>query len=200
MKNRKNIISGDSASQSTLLFLHGTHTPYDSSWMDQVAEHLDDLPARIIRPEFPPEYKANSEHNDKTNVLAKFLDDFVKSKDLGGDLVIMGKSLGAKVAVEFALKYPVKKLFLLGYPMTYQTGEVRAERIEKINSLDIPIHIIQGEFDRYGKEEIISKLKFEKHIDIQWIKKVDHSYLVEGDDDINSKNIEKIGKLIKQNF
>lgn len=200
MNNRNDIISGDSASQTTLLFLHGTHTPYDSSWMDQIAKKLEGLPVRMIRPEFPPEYKANSEYNDQTKFLTTFLDNYVKSKDLGGDLVIMGKSLGAKVAVEFALEHNVKKLFLLGYPMTYQSGELRTDRIEKINSLQVPIHIIQGEFDRYGKQEIISKLSFEKHIDINWIDKVDHSYLIEGDEDINSKNVEVISSIIRSAF
>lgn len=196
----KKIISGDPASQCTLLFLHGTHTTYDSNWMEQISTALSELPVKIIRPEFPSIYKENSEHNDQTIKLVEYIVDFVQNEKIGNNLIVVGKSLGAKVAVEFATNHPVKSLLLLGFPMTYQSGKVRAERVEKINSLDLPVQIIQGEFDRYGKKEILSKLNFKKNIELKWIDKVDHSYLAQGDDDINSINIQNIIQLIKQNF
>lgn len=193
----KSIVSGDSESQDTLLLLHGTHTPYDSVWMEQILRVFDGESYRIIRPEFPEIYKSNSEHNDQTSRLVEYVKEFIENNGLAENLVIAGKSLGAKVAVEYALTNPVNELILLGYPMTFNNGEIREERTEKLNTLDTSVQIIQGEFDRYGTKAIISDLDFGEHVKIDWINEADHSYLLKDESCISKEHLEMIKELVQ---
>ena len=191
------IISGDASSQSTLLFLHGTQTPFDSDWMREVTAVLVRLGYRVIRPQFPEIYRKNNEYNDKTDVLVESLREYIKDNALEEDLIIVGKSLGAKVAVRYASKYPVKSLYLLGYPLTYQSNEVRDERVSWLNSLECPVQIIQGELDKYGRKEVVDKLTFGKHVSIEWISDVDHSFLESVEEDLSVEVLSQFEALFK---
>jgi predicted alpha/beta-hydrolase family hydrolase len=191
------IISGDASSQSTLLFLHGTQTPFDSDWMRDVSTVLVRLGHRVIRPEFPEIYKENSQYNDKTDELVESLHKFVVDNELGDDLIIVGKSLGAKVAVRYASKYTVKSLYLLGYPITFQSNEVREDRVQWLNSLKYPVQIIQGEFDKYGKKEVVSMLSFGNHVSIHWIPEVDHSFLENLEEDLSVEVLAQFESIFK---
>ena len=171
---------------TSILFLHGTHTLYDSNWMTQICELIDQEKFKIICPEFPSIFKENSEKVDMTLKLTPYLKEFIKTEGHDEGLIIIGKSLGAKVAVELAKNIKIKQLILLGYPFTNKNSEIRKKRLEKINSLRVPTCIIQGSNDRFGKEAICSKLNLPNNILIRWIPNTNHSFFL-GDEKKLSK-------------
>jgi predicted alpha/beta-hydrolase family hydrolase len=197
----RNIIDNDSSSQAnkdTIFFLHGTKTTYDSLWMEQVAKILSKSSHRVIRPEFPDIYKENSEESDKTPECTNAFRMYVESGKFTGPITIVGKSLGAKVAVEYASKYDVKDIILFGYPMTYQkTGDLREDQLEKLNELNIPVTIIQGENDKYGNRSVIQNLDFSENIQFYWIKNVDHSLYLPGENELSVDTIKTIERAMK---
>jgi len=189
--------TGDINSKQKILFLHGTKTSFNSKWMDRISELLIDKPFEIIRPRFPEFYKKNNENNDQTPRLVEFTKEFIRNEGLGEDLIIIGKSLGAKVAVELAQTSKFQKLVLMGFPITFQTGEVRNERLEKLNQLDIPVQIIQGEYDRYGRRDIIEALDYNQNINIHWIDKSDHNYHIKNHNELLPSQLNQIQSVFK---
>ena len=120
----------------------------------------------------------------------------MQAMSLSSNLIIMGKSLGAKVAVELAKEVAIKKLILLGYPFTFQSGKIRSERVRSINDLIMPVHIIQGECDKYGRRSIIDTLALKSDVNINWIGDVDHNYYLEGQSEIESDHLELLRQYL----
>ena len=187
------IIKNNSDSRhKKILFLHGTKTGYDSKWMELIVDLLSMKPYEIIRPQFPEIYKTNSENNDQTLSLVDSIATLIDEMNLGEDLIIMGKSLGAKVAVELAKSIPAEKLVLLGYPFTFRSGKIRVERVNNINKLDLPVCIIQGERDKYGSRPIVENIELKDQASIHWIPNVDHNYYLEGETQVTESDMDKL--------
>jgi predicted alpha/beta-hydrolase family hydrolase len=179
-----------------IIFLHGTHTPYDSFWIKQIYELIDPNKYQVICPEFPSLYKENNEHNDKTDELTLLLRDFILSEQFGQNLIIIGKSLGAKIAVGLTKSIDIGQLILLGYPFTYSTNEIRNDRLKKINVLTVATQIIQGSNDQYGSKGNCSNLKLMENIQLEWIEDTDHNFFSKNEKIINEENLNRIRKSL----
>jgi len=186
----------DNLNLEKILLLHGTKTSKNSQWMNQIAQIFETPHFLLTRPQFPDYFQENDEHNDQSKKLATDLkNDLLYDQDTR-DLIITGKSLGAKVAVQLAQSTELKALVLLGYPMSYQTGTLNNQRLELISNISIPICIIQGQYDKYGSREVISKIQFNKNVEFHWIEKADHHYLKNQEDKIDSKTLSHVKSVI----
>lgn len=67
-----------------------------------------------------------------------------------GPTVLIGRSSGARVMTEVAIRRPVQAVICLGYPFHVPGGPLDPRRFAHLAALRVPTLILQGESDGYG--------------------------------------------------
>ena len=148
----------------------------DSPFMNTIAGGLAADGLRVARFEFPY-MQARRETGkrrppDRLPVLTEMWREV--AREIGGDLVIGGKSLGGRVASLVADEIGARGLVCFGYPF-HASGKLPGPRIERLAELATPTLIVQGTRDPFGAPDEIAQYDLSPAIRIVWIEDGDHS-------------------------
>ena len=171
------------ASDTLVVFAHGAGAGMDSDFMVQMATGLAQQGVQVCRFNFnymqinkdegkrrPPERMPKLvEHFEQ--VIAEVI-----AKQQPKQVYLMGKSMGGRVATILCehLNFPVKGVLCLGYPfIPIKGGNPRLEPLEKCQ---VPVHIIQGDRDRFGNQQQVRDWILPKSVTFSWVPDGDHSF------------------------
>jgi predicted alpha/beta-hydrolase family hydrolase len=167
------LFNGPKKSALSVILAHGAGAPMDTAFMTFFAEGLAAAKHRVARFEFP--YMAGRRKDGKKRppdrepvLLATWREAIA---EIGGPVVIGGKSMGGRMAslIAAAPDCPkeVQGLLCLGYPF-YGAGRKDKPRIAHLTSLKVPTLICQGERDPMGDKESVTGLKLSRAVKIHW--------------------------------
>jgi predicted alpha/beta-hydrolase family hydrolase len=172
------LTDGPDAAEQTYVFAHGAGGPMDAPFMNLVARELGQRGIRVVRFEFP--YMAARRTGgkrgapDREKVLLDTWRDVVAKLGGGDGLVIGGKSMGGRMATLVADELHVRGVVCFGYPF-HPPGQPAKVRTAHLETLTIPMLVLQGERDSLGNREDVAGYKLSPRIRIEWIADGDHS-------------------------
>lgn len=173
---------------ATVLLAHGSNSPMDSLFLNQIAELLAVRGLNVIRFEFA--YMAGRRNGDKPrpppraekllneyNAAVVRLDDAVK---VVRPLLIGGKSLGGRIASMIAAELFAAKtingIVCLGYPFHPQNKKDKL-RTAHLQTIECPALIIQGERDPFGTRAEVKTYSLDPRLQYQWLRDGDHDFV-----------------------
>lgn len=87
---------------------------------------------------------------------AAHLESYLADRRAGPDIVLLGRSSGARLATWHASRHPVAAVIGLGYPFRNPSIGFEPERYLHLAGLTVPTLIFQGVRDEYGASNIFS--------------------------------------------
>ena len=167
---------GDPIAQ--FVFAHGAGAPMDAPFMNTIAEGIASNGILVRRFEFP--YMAKRRIDGKRGgpgspkVLLRTWRDIIR--EINGDvpLFIGGKSMGGRIASMVADESGVSGVICLGYPF-HPPGKPEKLRTEHLESMPVPMLVIQGERDPFGRPEEVAGYDLDGSIEVVWMPDGDHS-------------------------
>ena len=175
------LFEGPETADITILFAHGAGAAMDSAAMTAASAALARAGFRVARFEFGYMAARRTSETRKPPPKAELLMDEYRAAisrlQVGGKLVIGGKSMGGRVASMIADEERaagrVSGLFCLGYPF-HPPGKPESLRTAHLETLASPALICQGTRDIFGSREEVSTYSLSKTIDIRWFEDGDH--------------------------
>ncbi len=173
------LLDGPDDAAKTLLLAHGAGAPMDSPWMGEVTQLLTERGVRVARFEFA--YMAGRRNGARGGqpraeaVLAEYraAADQVAS-EVGGPLVLGGKSFGGRVASMIADDVGAHGVVALGYPF-HPPRKPENLRTAHLLTLRTPMLICQGERDPFGGIDEVDRFGLPASIRVHWAIDGDHS-------------------------
>ncbi|WP_211618602.1 alpha/beta fold hydrolase [Pseudidiomarina aestuarii] len=163
-----------------VVFAHGAGAGLQSDFMQFIALGLALHDIEVVRFNFPywqqfmdtgkrrpPNRMPELEHCMLT-VCHQFNDD--------KPLIVMGKSMGARVAFRIADAVQARAAIALGYPFHPQ-GKPTKLRLDDLHNHCSQNLIIQGDRDPFGKPDEVKSYALPKNIQLAWLDSGDHSFL-----------------------
>lgn len=157
-----------------LVLAHGAGAAMDSDWMNRMSALLAERGVRVVRFEFgymagrrtgtrKPPPKAETLMGEYREVVAQ----------LGGRVVIGGKSMGGRVASMVADEVGAAGLVCLGYPF-HPPGAPEKLRTAHLETLRTPTLICQGTRDPFGTRDEVLGYTLSPAIDLFWLEDGEH--------------------------
>ena len=87
----------------------------------------------------------------------------------GEDIILIGRSSGARVATLYASTHPIKAVICLGYPFQNPEEGPDPSRYSHLSRLSSPTLIIQGTSDVYGNSETLEQYRLPSTIGVDSI-------------------------------
>lgn len=84
------------------------------------------------------------------------LESYLTSQGADRNIVLMGRSSGARLATWHASRHPVAAVICLGYPFRNPSTGPEPERYRHLADLTVPTLILQGVRDEYGGSNVFS--------------------------------------------
>jgi predicted alpha/beta-hydrolase family hydrolase len=156
---------------ATLLLGHGAGGGVDSRDLQALAEGLPRNGISVVRVE-QPWHVAGKKIAPRPQVLDEC---FVAAADklrVRTPLVAGGRSAGARSAARTAKRLGAAGLLALAFPL-HPPGKPDRSRLEELESVDVPLLVIQGEKDAFGTPE-----EFPDHHDLTVVPGADHGFKV----------------------
>lgn len=165
------------ATRATLLLAHGAGAPMDSEFMDLLSTSLGAQGVRVLRFEFP--YMAERRQGGgkrPPNPMAVLQQSFREHHAaLSGTVYIGGKSLGGRVASMLASELAPAGVICFGYPF-HPPAKPERTRTEHLATLEVPLLIIQGTRDPFGKPDEVAGYDLDERIQLCWLDSGDHDF------------------------
>ena len=130
--------------QRLLLFAHGAGLGSGSAWMRAWAARLGAL-GRVVAFDYPYMAAGQRRPDPQAKLVAAHRAELGAARRDGERVVLVGKSMGSRMACHLALEEPVDALVCLGYPLVGQSGGVRDEVLVKLRT---PVLFVQGTRDK----------------------------------------------------
>jgi hypothetical protein len=86
-----------------------------------------------------------------------------------GDITVLSRSAGARMASLIADEAGVKKLICIGYPFKHPNGPEDPDRYEHLAVIKTPTLIIQGTLDEYGGTEVPVRYNLSSSIKLKFV-------------------------------
>ena len=156
---------------ATLLLGHGAGGGVDSRDLQALAEGLPRNGISVVRVE-QPWHVAGRKIAPRPQVLDEC---FVAAADklrVRTPLVVGGRSAGARSAARTAKQLGAAGYLALAFPL-HPPGKPERSRLEELESVDVPLLVIQGEKDPFGTPE-----EFPDHHDLTVVPGADHGFKV----------------------
>ena len=168
---------------ATFVLAHGAGAPMDSPFLETVAHGLAAQRIRVVRFEFAymdlRRREGTKRPPDRMPALMARFRDVVESLPKRGPLIIGGKSMGSRVAVqiadELAKKRALRGVVALGYPF-HPPRRPDKLRTEALKELATPCLIVQGTRDALGDRAEVRRYKLPGSVTVHWIEDGDHSF------------------------
>lgn len=178
----RHLQNGPDDSPLTFLLAHGAGAGMDSPFMETIAVGLADRGWGVIRFEFPYMQRSRASGKkaapDRMPVLEQCFCEQIKALVDRQALIIGGKSMGGRVASQLldrvARSHPVVGGVCLGYPF-HPPGKPDQLRTEHLQCLDVPLLVLQGERDTFGRQEEVNGYALSPNLTVTWITDGDHS-------------------------
>nr|WP_256260908.1 alpha/beta fold hydrolase [Shewanella sp. NIFS-20-20] len=90
-------------------------------------------------------------------------------------IILMGKSMGGRMAATLANEIQVDGVICLGYPFVASSG--KAPRLEPLQQPLCPVLVLQGERDKFGGLAEVPQWPMAANVEVQWITDGDHSFV-----------------------
>ncbi|WP_299787211.1 alpha/beta fold hydrolase [uncultured Shewanella sp.] len=174
------IVDGD-MSGTVIIFTHGAGANMHSDFMNEMAEGLTAAGFGVIRFNFPY-MRANGIDGKRRppDRAPKLVKDFnlhieaIRAEFAPERIILMGKSMGGRMAAIVAGDTQVDGVICLGYPfIPLKGGEPRLEPIEKSKA---PVCVIQGERDKFGAKGVVDTWPVMNKVSLHWLTDGDHSF------------------------
>lgn len=167
---------GEQTSLKTPLFVfsHGAGAPSSHPWMQRWIRRLATIGS--VTPFDYPYIKSPKKRPDPLAKLVEFHRQVLAQSREGhsGPIILIGKSLGARVGCHVALEEAVTAVICLGYPLC-GGGDPAKLRAEVLRALSTPILFVQGTRDRLCPLHLLESVRRE-------MKAVNKLHVVEGGD------------------
>ena len=167
----------------TLVVLaHGAGANMAHDFMVQMAERLAGQGLGVIRFNFP--YMRNNAIDGKRRPpdrAPKLIKDFsllietVREVYQPKCLIVMGKSMGGRMAAMLGAEQALDGVICLGYPFVPPKGG--EPRLEPIAECRAPLLVIQGERDKFGAKGQVEPWLAPFNAKLEWLTDGDHSFL-----------------------
>ena len=166
----------------TLLLAHGAGAPMDSPFMAAFATGLAAQHVRVVRFEFAymdlRRREGTRRPPDRMPALTTRFREVAATLPKRAPLVIGGKSMGSRVAVqladELAEERDLRGVVALGYPF-HPPGRPDKLRTDALKTLRTPCLIVQGTRDALGDRDEVSGYGLPGSVMVHWIEDGDHS-------------------------
>lgn len=176
------IIDGE-VGETLVIFTHGAGANMTTDFMNKIAKGLSQqADIGVIRFNLPY-MRANAIDGKRRppDRAPKLLKDFnlhiaaIKAEYTPKRIVLMGKSMGGRMAAIVAEQTVVDGVICLGYPfIPLKGGEPRLAPIELCTA---PLCIIQGERDKFGGKELVETWPVMQKTQRHWLMDGDHSFV-----------------------
>ncbi len=167
---------GPSDSPHTLVLAHGAGAGMDHAFMAAFAEGVGAAGVHVVRFEFS--YMAAARAAGKRRgpdrmpkLQARFREVLAQ---LGGRVVLGGKSMGGRVACHLAGEPQARGVLVLGYPF-HPPGKPEKLRLEPLQAPPVDVLIIQGERDPFGTREEVVGYPIGPSVGVSFLPGGDHS-------------------------
>ncbi|MCA9492563.1 MAG: alpha/beta fold hydrolase [Myxococcales bacterium] len=128
-----------------LVFAPGAGLPSTSPWMQAWAERLRTF-ADVHAFDYPYQREGRKTPDRMSTLIESHQAAIGAAREAYGDrpVVLIGKSMGSRVGCYVALRFDVKALVCLGYPLVGQNGLLRDELLHELAR---PVLFVQGTRD-----------------------------------------------------
>ena len=161
-----------------LILAHGAGAGMDSEFMVTMANNLVKLGVTVGLFDFEYMQQAKLEGKkrppQRAPKLLAYFESILAEVDVNLPLFIGGKSMGGRMASMLACEQSVKGVVAFGYPF-HPPGKPEKLRIEHFPDLNVPLAIIQGERDTFGKKDEVESYPVCDNVHTFWIPDGDHS-------------------------
>lgn len=165
--------------KARLILAHGAGASASSPFMTELAAALAAHNIDVQRFNFPYMQRSielgGRRPPDKMSVLQQYFTQQLEQTDASLPLFIGGKSMGGRVSSMLSLSEAsgVNAIFAFGYPF-HPPGKSQW-RTAHFSSLAMPLHILQGERDPFGKRAELTDLSWPK-VNVHWLTAADHDF------------------------
>jgi pimeloyl-ACP methyl ester carboxylesterase len=112
------------------------------------------------------------------------------------DVILIGRSSGARVATLFANYHKVSAVVCLGYPFQVPDQAPDEDRFRHLADIKVPMLVIQGVRDNYGGLEVAARYKLSESVELYFID-TDHQFDLQST--LLEEVIDKVGLFISVN-
>ncbi len=160
-----------------ILFAHGGGVSSEHPWMRAWTERLESI-APVVTFDYPFERGRVVEGLSK---LRAFHCAALRAVEDRRPVVLVGKSLGARVSCLVAAEEQVGAVVCLGYPLSGRNGAMRDDALHAITA---PVLFVQGAEDELWNPEQLetARASMEIHSELHVVEGGDHSLLLRGAD------------------
>lgn len=108
--------------------------------------------------------------------LVTLVDEVIAQLPKNAEVVLIGKSMGARIALEVAARMPVKCCIALGFPF-HPVGKPEKSRLHHFNGLgNTPCVVFQGNRDKFGDPSWLSGVELPESVTLKWLPGLDHDF------------------------
>lgn len=168
-------------SNTLILFAHGAGAAMNSEFMTQMATELAVKGYNVLRFNFPYMQISMKDGGKRPPDRApKLLNCFEYYLNLAQQdkkftrIIVMGKSMGGRIAAILAETQAVDGVICLGYP--FLPPKKLQPRLAPLQKSNAPVLVLQGERDRFGNKTQVLTWSLGKNTHVQWITDGDHSF------------------------
>jgi len=163
---------------------HGAGMGMATPFMDTIARGISNAGIRVVRFHFPyMEKMLGTGHKrppSSGKVLRQCFSELIVhcievEKCPSKNIIIGGKSMGARIASAVADEHKVAGVLCLGYPF-HPPKKPERWRIKHLKTIQTPTLICQGERDPFGKQEEVLQQFLSKSINYHWLADGDHNF------------------------
>jgi len=190
------------------VFAHGAGAPSSHPWMQRWLKRLATI-GTVTAFDYPYIKALRKLPDPLPKLVAAHRQALHQARrELNGPIVLIGKSLGARVGCHLALEEKVTAVICLGYPLC-GGGNPAKLRAEVLRAISTPILFVQGTRDRlcplHLLESVRQKMRAVNRLHI--VEGGDHSLLVtqaqlkksrETQDDVDERILEAIRSFLEQ--
>ena len=172
------LFDGEADASTLVILAHGTGAPMDSPFLSFFARQLAHHDCLVARFEFPymAARRQSAERLDPDHEprLRQTWRAAIRSFR-GKQVIIGGKSMGARIASQIADEADVAGLICLGYPF-YPPGEPERIRTKHLTNIKTPTLIVQGTRDEFGEQEEVVGYSLSECVKLHWLEDGDHGF------------------------
>ncbi|WP_156029391.1 alpha/beta fold hydrolase [Shewanella colwelliana] len=173
---------GALGSETLIVFAHGAGANMLHPFMTDMAQGLAHEGMAVARFNFPY-MRANAFDGKRRppDGAPKLVTDFnlhiaaIRERLKPKRLVLMGKSMGGRMAAIVADHSLVDGVICLGYPFVPPKGG--EPRLEPIQACQAPLLVIQGERDKFGGKGEVESWLDQRLVKLAWLPDGDHSFV-----------------------
>lgn len=170
------LCDGPDDAHTTVVLAHGAGAGMEHTFLANVAAGLAAAGLRVVRFEFPYQRDTRADHRrapDRLPVLRECMQQVVTSC-AAERIVLMGKSMGGRVATTLADELHAAACVVFGYPF-HPPRKPEQLRTAHLAELRTPTLILQGERDPFGTRAEVEGYALSSAITVQWFADGDHS-------------------------